>query len=74
MDLVVFPPRTLEILKRAYNQLIRGQKLDPIEIQSFTKDGKKVWGKATTTLIRLHNEILIQVIAQDITEQKFSKE
>lgn len=74
MDLVAFPPRTLKILKSAYNQLIRGQKLDPIEIQSFTKDGKKVWVKATTTLIRLYNEILIQVIAQDITEQKFSKE
>lgn len=68
--LVAFPPETLEILQKSYDQLIKGQKLSPILIKGFTKDGETVWVNSTATLVRLYNEILIQIIAQDVTKQK----
>jgi len=70
MDLVALPPESLKIINNTYNELIKGNKVEPIEIQSFAKDGKTVWVRASTTLVKLSEEILIQVIAQDITEQK----
>jgi len=70
MDLVALPPESQKIIKNNYKELIKGNKVEPIEFQSFSKDGIEVWVRASTTLIKLYNEILIQVIAQDITEQK----
>ena len=70
MDLVALPPESQKIIKNNYKELIKGNKVEPIEFQSFSKDGIEVWVRTSTTLIKLYNEILIQVIAQDITEQK----
>ena len=70
MDLVALPPESQEIIKNNYKELIKGNKVESIEIQVFRKNGEKVWIRASTSLIKLYNEILIQVIAQDITDQK----
>ena len=72
--LVIFPPESLEILQKAFKDITQGQKFGPVEIPSYDKDGNIVWIHATATLVKLYNEILIQVIIQDITEQKFAKE
>ena len=75
LELIALPSESLSLLKEAYKQLIYGQKLEPIEIQTFTKEGRSVWVRASGTLVKLYNEILIQVITQDITETKsFEKE
>jgi len=70
VDLVTLPIKSLEIIRYNYTELIKGNKVEPIEFQGFCKDGKKVRVRASTTLVKLHEEILIQIIAQDITEQK----
>ncbi len=73
MDLVALPPESSEILNNTYTELIKGNKVESIEIQVFRKNGEKVWVRASTSLIKLYNEILIQVIAQDITEYKLNQ-
>ena len=70
---VAFPPESLEILQKAFKDITQGQKLGPVEIPSYDKDGNIVWIHVTATLVRLYNEILIQVIIQDITEEKLAK-
>jgi len=75
LEFITFPSNSLPILQEAYKQLTKGQKLAPFEIQCFTKEGRLVWVRTSATLIKLYNEILIQVITQDITEEKsFKKE
>ena len=70
LQLMALPSSTLSILHKIHEQLIKGQKVEQSEIQGYNKEGKLIWVCYTATLIRLHEEILIQVIAQDITEKK----
>jgi len=70
LQLMSLPSSTLSSLQNIYEHLIKGQDVEQSEIQGFTKEGKLIWVSYTATLIRLHDEILIQVIAQDITEKK----
>ena len=70
LQLMSLPSSTLSILHDVYEQLIKGQDVEKSEIQGYNKEGKLIWVCYTATLIRLHDEILIQVIAQDITEKK----
>jgi PAS domain S-box-containing protein len=70
LQFMALPSSTLSILHNVYEQLIKGQDVEQSEIQGYNKEGKLIWVCYTATLIRLHNEILIQVIAQDITERK----
>ncbi len=70
LELVAFPSKSLSKLEDTYEKLTKGQKLEPIEIQCYTKDGRLIWVKISSTLVRLHNEILIQLIIHDITEAK----
>ncbi len=70
LELIAFPSKSLSKLEDAYEQLTKGQKLEPIDIQCYTKDGRLIWVKISSTLVRLYNEILIQLIIQDITEAK----
>jgi len=73
LDLVALPPESLKIMNDTYTELTKGNKVEPIEIQVFRKNGEILWVRASTTLVKLYEEILIQVIAQDITEQKLMK-
>ena len=70
LELIVFPSKSLSKLEDAYEQLTKGEKLEPIEIQCYTKDERLIWVKISSTLLRLHDEILIQLIIHDITEAK----
>jgi PAS domain S-box-containing protein len=70
LQLMALPSSTLSVLREIYEQLIKGQEVEKSEIQGYNKEGKLIWVCYTATLIRLHEEILIQVIAQDITEKK----
>ena len=70
LEFINFPTYYLSILEDAYEKLTKGEKLPPIETQCYTKEGRTVWVKMFNTLVRLYNEILIQVIIQDITQIK----
>lgn len=70
LEIIAFPSKSLSKLEEAYEQLIQGQKLEPLDIQCYTKDGRLIWVNISSTLVRLYNEILIQLIIHDITEAK----
>ncbi len=74
LQLMALPSSTLSILHKVYERLIKGQDVEQSEIQGYNKEGKLIWVCYTATLIRLHEEILIQVIAQDITEKKLRED
>jgi len=73
LELAAFPSKVYPKVENAYKKLCRGEKLNPIDIQIHTKDGELIWVKVINTLVKLHNEILIQVIIQDISEQKLTE-
>jgi len=68
LELAAFPSKAYIKIENAYKKLCRGEKLNPIEIQIHTKDDELIWVNVINTLVKLHNEIQIQVIVQDITE------
>ena len=68
LELIAFPAKSLSKLEDAFEQLTKGQKLEPIEIQCYNKDGSLISVKISSSLVRLHNEILIQLIIHDITK------
>ncbi|MBA7620622.1 hypothetical protein ES703_27974 [subsurface metagenome] len=68
LEFIAFPTKSLSKLEDAYEKLTKGQKLEPIEIQCYNKDGSLISVKISSSLVRLHNEILIQLIIHDITK------
>ena len=73
LELAAFPSKVYTKIENAYKKLCRGEKLNPINIQIYTKDGELIWVNVINTLVKLHNEILIQVIIQDISERKLTE-
>jgi len=73
LELAAFPSKAYTKIENTYKKLCRGEKLNPIEIQIHTKDGELIWVNIINTLVKLHNEILIQVIIQDISERKLTE-
>lgn len=58
------------IIKKIYKQLFRGEKTKPIELQIKKKNGNMAWILYQSSMIKLDNEIIIESIAQDITDKK----
>ncbi len=73
LELAAFPSKAYTKIENAYKKLCRGEKLNPIEIQIHTKDDELIWVNVINTLVKLHNEIQIQVIVQDISERKLTE-
>ncbi|MFX1379138.1 MAG: PAS domain S-box protein [Promethearchaeota archaeon] len=69
-DLPLIHPKYLPILLRRFQQVINGEILTPFEIELYKKDSSMVWVRYQSTLVKLGNEELLQVILNDITEQK----
>lgn len=72
LEVINFPAHYLHMLEDLYEQLTKGEKMVPFETQCFTKEGNTIWAKISNTLVRLYDEILIQVIIQEITQIKSS--
>lgn len=73
LELAAFPSKAYTKIENAYKKLCRGEKLNPIEIQIHTEDDELIWVNVINTLVKLHNEIQIQVIVQDISERKLTE-
>lgn len=53
-----------------YKKLLKGEKPKPIELQVKKKNGSIAWIYFQNSMIKLNNEIIIESIAQDISEKK----
>jgi len=73
-DLGIFSPEHVERFKKDYKESLKGKKISPREIQIKRKDGTIAWLSVQNSLKKIGNEILIEGIAQDITERKTAEQ
>jgi len=60
----------ISFFKKRFSKIQEGKKLSPAEVKLKRPDGKEIWINVIGSLLKLGDEILIQVIIQDITENK----
>jgi len=73
-DLGIFSPEQVERFTKGYEESLKGKKIGPIEVQIKRKDGTIAWLSVQNSLKKIDNEILIESIAQDITERKTAEQ
>jgi len=73
-DLGIYSPEQVERFKKDYKEALRGKKISSMEIQIKRKDGTIAWLSVQNSLKKIDNEILIEGIAQDITERKIAEQ
>jgi PAS domain S-box-containing protein len=60
----------VSLIKNMYKKLIKGEKPKPIELQIKKKNGSTAWIFFQNSMIKLNNEIIVESIAQNITDKK----
>jgi len=70
IDFNLVTPDQVLIIKRMYMDLLKGKKPKSIEFQIKKKNGNLAWIFFQNSMIKLGNEIIIESIAQDITDKK----
>jgi PAS domain S-box-containing protein len=63
-----------ELLFNRFRDLREGKVLKPVDFFLLTRKKTKIWLRWNSTVIDLRNQKLVQVIIQDITEQKDAEE
>ncbi len=58
------------IVFKSLNKLIKGEIPEPQEIQLHRKDGSIIWVSMQSSIVKLKNETLFQIITQDISKIK----
>ena len=69
-NLQIIHPKYLPVVLKRFKRVIKGKILHPIEIQIYKKDGNLIWINYQSSLVDLGNESLLQIIVDDISEQK----
>jgi len=70
IDFNMVTPNQVSIIERMYKDLFNGKKPKPTEFQIKKKNGNTAWIFYQSSMIKLDNEIIIESIAQDITDKK----
>ena len=79
LDLLsVYPEKTKPLLRKMSYLISKNDHVEPVfkpqEIKIYKRDGSECWVDSEISLIRLGDEIILQLIIQDITEKKKSEE
>jgi len=69
-NLPAIHPKYVPIMLKRFQKVLKGEILPPLEIELYKKDGSLIWIRYQTTLVKLGNEVLLQAVINDITEQK----
>ena len=72
-DLSIYTPEQIKIFKNNYEEALKGKKLKPLDFKITRKDGTIAWINVQNSLKKIGDEILIEGIAQDITERKIAE-
>ena len=72
-DFDVFTSEQIYIVKEYYRNSIQGMRSRPIELMIKKKGGNRAWINFQLSIIKQNNLNLIEIIAQDITEEKKAK-
>ena len=73
-NLSIIHPNYLPILLKRFNRSMKGEYSAPLDVQVYDKDGGLRWINYQSLLVTLGNEKLLQIIINDITEQKKAEE
>ncbi|TFG01449.1 MAG: PAS domain S-box protein, partial [Promethearchaeota archaeon] len=72
-NLHAIPQKYIPVVMNGFKTLIKGEIPEPQEIQFYKKNGDPIWINLQASLLKLEDEILIQLITQDITNLKESE-
>ncbi|MFW9973532.1 MAG: PAS domain S-box protein, partial [Candidatus Odinarchaeota archaeon] len=61
------PQQYMPLVLKSFKKLVKGESIEPQEIQLYKKDGSLIWTVMQASLIELQNKKLIQALSQDIT-------
>ncbi|MHA1535636.1 MAG: PAS domain S-box protein [Promethearchaeota archaeon] len=70
LDLGVYSPDLIPLLKKRLSQLAQGKAIRPVEFEITKKDGTKSWITNQMSLVSLGGENLIQSFILNITERR----
>jgi PAS domain S-box-containing protein len=73
-NLGIYSLEQVERFKKEYIESLEGKKIIPREIQITRKDGTNAWLSVQNFTKKIGNEILVEGIAQDITERKIAEQ
>jgi len=68
--LLKVPPELISTYKQRIEDLANGIPTKPLELELEFKNGKKIWIYLISTLLKLEEQNIFQVLIQDITEKK----
>ncbi|MFX0035662.1 MAG: PAS domain S-box protein [Candidatus Hermodarchaeota archaeon] len=69
-NLPAIHPKYLPILLERFQKVLKGEILAPLDIELYKKDGRTIWIRYQSTLVKLGDDMLLQTIINEITEQK----
>ena len=70
LDLGIFTPEQIDIFKKNYKEALTGKTIKPSDIKIKRKDGTFAWINLQNSFKKINDEILVEGIAQDITDRK----
>ena len=70
LSLGIYTPRQVRKFAKRFLAMKKGQEVEPFEMQIRKKDGSLAWIYYTSSLIRINETLLIEILIQDITEKK----
>ncbi|MBD3254926.1 MAG: PAS domain S-box protein [Candidatus Lokiarchaeota archaeon] len=71
--LEIIPPKYLLMLLECLKNVVKGEKLTFLDIKLRKKDGSFIWGNVQSSQARFNDEMCVQLLIQDISEQKESE-
>ncbi len=69
-NLPALHPKYIPKMLERFYKVLKGEILPPLDIELYKKDGNLIWMRYQSSLVKLGDEVLIQTILNDISEQK----
>ncbi|MFX1568072.1 MAG: PAS domain S-box protein [Promethearchaeota archaeon] len=69
-DLPAINPEYIPVLLRRFQKVIKGDILPPLDMEIYKKDGTSIWIRYQSSLVKLGEQIFLQAVINDITEQR----
>ncbi len=69
-NLGILHPNFVPSLIDLFERFVKGEEMHRIDIEIFKKDGDLIWVSLQASIVRLGEEVFVQVIMHDITKRK----
>ncbi len=73
LEIGLFKPETIPILRKRLGIYVSGKKPEPIELEAYRKDGSIIWLNPTVSLVKLKHQTVIEIIFHDVSEKVEAK-